>query len=480
MVTVSEGAVAGDDGIKRCWWGNSPPEYRLYHDNEWGRPVGEEDRIFEKLCLEGFQSGLSWLTVLRKREGFRRAFANFDPEVVARFGPADVQRLLSDASIIRHRAKIEAAIANAGAVLELRSQGKSLAGLVWAYEVPARAAPTSGANSGVLDTRIEGPIGAIAPPRLPVRRPHDRVRVDAVPRSGERPPPRLPCPGGNGARAVGLHAATVSPWTGVAGGIPLAHPGLTAPHRRSQIPAKICRSSSRLALPLAVVPGGVWSGSSRPKTSRNKRPRSNRGCHQQDLRPLGLKRTLSPIDRRKWRSGLEVRISDLGFGGGPIWLGQPSDREWNAVDHQFHRSREYFGPGVESDGHVPAVQSVLAQPYPDQPGCIEVHPEQVHPQGFEGLVVKGLQHRNVAPVPRHHLTRLVEGAQVVPALPYHDEVFPVEQRPVYERALEAEQPDLCTRTEVRQHLRDVPIPAVRAFLQLCWRQAEDLLQQGVV
>ncbi len=108
VVTVKEGAVAGDDGIKRCWWGNSPAEYRLYHDNEWGRPVGEEDRIFEKLCLEGFQSGLSWLTVLRKREGFRRAFANFDPEVVARFGPADVQRLLSDASIIRHRAKIEA------------------------------------------------------------------------------------------------------------------------------------------------------------------------------------------------------------------------------------------------------------------------------------------------------------------------------------------------------------------------------------
>jgi DNA-3-methyladenine glycosylase I len=146
VVTVKEGAVAGDDGVKRCWWGNSPAEYRLYHDNEWGRPVGEEDRIFEKLCLEGFQSGLSWLTILRKREGFRRAFANFDPEVVAHFGPADVQRLLADASIIRHRAKIEAAIGNAGAVLELRSQGKSLASLVWAYQVAAKGAPASGAD----------------------------------------------------------------------------------------------------------------------------------------------------------------------------------------------------------------------------------------------------------------------------------------------------------------------------------------------
>ena len=142
-MAVKDGVVAGDDGVKRCPWGNSPAEYRGYHDLEWGRPVGEDNRIFEKLCLEGFQSGLSWLTVLRKRENFRRAFAGFDPQVVAGFGPSDVERLLSDASIIRHRAKIEATIANARAVVELQAQGKSLAGLVWGYEVPAGRAPSS-------------------------------------------------------------------------------------------------------------------------------------------------------------------------------------------------------------------------------------------------------------------------------------------------------------------------------------------------
>ena len=145
-VAVKDGAVAGDDGVKRCPWGNSPAEYRGYHDLEWGRPVGDDNRIFENLCLEGFQSGLSWLTVLRKRESFRKAFAGFDPEVVAGFGSADIERLLSDASIIRHRAKIEATIANARAVIELRAHGKSLAGLVWGYQVPAGKPPSSTAD----------------------------------------------------------------------------------------------------------------------------------------------------------------------------------------------------------------------------------------------------------------------------------------------------------------------------------------------
>ena len=140
---VTEGPVGDDDGLTRCPWGVAPPEYRLYHDAEWGRPVGEDNRVYEKLCLEGFQSGLSWLTVLRKREAFRSAFANFDPAVVATFGEADIERLLSDASIIRHRAKIEATIANARAVLDLKAAGSSLAGLVWAYEVPAQLPPAS-------------------------------------------------------------------------------------------------------------------------------------------------------------------------------------------------------------------------------------------------------------------------------------------------------------------------------------------------
>jgi DNA-3-methyladenine glycosylase I len=126
--------VRGDDGVVRCAWGDSTPEYRGYHDDEWGRPVIDDRRLFEKLCLEGFQSGLSWLTILRKREAFRRAFAGFDFEQVARFGERDVERLLGDASIIRHRGKIEATINNAQRALELVEAESSIAAFVWSYE----------------------------------------------------------------------------------------------------------------------------------------------------------------------------------------------------------------------------------------------------------------------------------------------------------------------------------------------------------
>jgi len=126
----------GDDGGVRCSWGSSTEEYRRYHDSEWGRPIGDDDRIYEKLCLEGFQAGLSWLTILRKREGFRRAFASFDPAVVAGYGEGDVERLLADASIVRNRAKILATITNARATVALRQKGVSLAGLMWQYERP--------------------------------------------------------------------------------------------------------------------------------------------------------------------------------------------------------------------------------------------------------------------------------------------------------------------------------------------------------
>jgi DNA-3-methyladenine glycosylase I len=130
--------VRGDDGRRRCSWGSTPPDYLEYHDREWGRPVADEIRLYEKLCLEGFQSGLSWLTILRKREGFRAAFAGFDPEKVARFGSRDVSRLLRDVSIVRHRGKIEAAIANARAVLAVQDDGRSLAALVWSHEPRGR------------------------------------------------------------------------------------------------------------------------------------------------------------------------------------------------------------------------------------------------------------------------------------------------------------------------------------------------------
>ncbi len=132
--------MSGDD---RCPWGREPADYRAYHDDEWGRPVVDDVRLFEKLCLEGFQSGLSWLTILRKRAGFRAAFAGFDPEVVARFGPADVERLLADTAIVRHRGKIEASVANAAATLRVRDAHGSLAALVWRFEPPGRPAPDS-------------------------------------------------------------------------------------------------------------------------------------------------------------------------------------------------------------------------------------------------------------------------------------------------------------------------------------------------
>jgi DNA-3-methyladenine glycosylase I len=133
--------VKGEDGITRCAWGASAPEYLPYHDLEWGRPVGDENRIYEKLCLEGFQSGLSWLTILRKREGFRAAFASFDPESVADFTEADVDRLLADASIVRHRGKILATIGNARATVQLRERGTSLSALVWQHEPRRSRAP---------------------------------------------------------------------------------------------------------------------------------------------------------------------------------------------------------------------------------------------------------------------------------------------------------------------------------------------------
>ena len=132
------GVVAGPDGKLRCPWGLSAPEYIRYHDEEWGRPVRGDQVIFERLCLEAFQSGLSWLTILRKRENFRAAFAGFDLAAVAGFGEDDRQRLMADAGIVRNRAKINAAIVNAQAALALSG---GLSDLVWSYQDPEQAAP---------------------------------------------------------------------------------------------------------------------------------------------------------------------------------------------------------------------------------------------------------------------------------------------------------------------------------------------------
>jgi DNA-3-methyladenine glycosylase I len=166
------GAVAGPDGLLRCPWALGTPDYVTYHDTEWGRPVTDVRGLYERLTLEAFQSGLSWLTILRKRENFRRAFAGFDPVAVAGFDEQDVARLLGDAGIVRNRAKIEAAVANARVVANL---GQGFADLVLAHRVPDRprpsadAVPASTAESVALSKalrraglRFVGPVTAYA------------------------------------------------------------------------------------------------------------------------------------------------------------------------------------------------------------------------------------------------------------------------------------------------------------------------------
>jgi DNA-3-methyladenine glycosylase I len=148
------GVVVGPDGLGRCPWGVSPPEYLAYHDEEWGRPVRGERALFERISLEAFQSGLSWLIILRKREGFRDAFAGFDAEQVARFDAADEARLLADARIVRNGAKVRATVQNARAVLALREQG-GLEQLLLDHRPPARRGPRATDLSQVPATTPE-------------------------------------------------------------------------------------------------------------------------------------------------------------------------------------------------------------------------------------------------------------------------------------------------------------------------------------
>lgn len=139
------GITTGDDGKSRCHWHANLPDYMRYHDEEWGRPVIDDIRLFEKICLEGFQSGLSWLTILRKRENFRAAFAGFDFEKVALFDDADIERCVADAGIIRHRGKIVSTINNARRAIELKREFGSLARYFWSYE------PGTGDRPGMVD-----------------------------------------------------------------------------------------------------------------------------------------------------------------------------------------------------------------------------------------------------------------------------------------------------------------------------------------
>lgn len=143
MNDETPGLLNGSDGQLRCWWHGNLPDYMTYHDEEWGRPVIDDRRLFEKICLEGFQSGLSWLTILRKRENFRAAFANFEFAQVAQFAEADVERLLKDAGIVRHGGKIRSTINNAKRAIEMCEQEGSLASYFWRQEPRPKERPSS-------------------------------------------------------------------------------------------------------------------------------------------------------------------------------------------------------------------------------------------------------------------------------------------------------------------------------------------------
>jgi len=141
VARLAKGLVLGEEGLARCWWGASTPDYAAYHDEEWGWPVRDDVRLFEKICLEGFQSGLSWLTILRKRENFRNAFAGFDHHKVARFNQRSVERLLKDAGIVRHRGKIESTINNAKRAIEMEDEFGSLSAYFWEHVPPRSERP---------------------------------------------------------------------------------------------------------------------------------------------------------------------------------------------------------------------------------------------------------------------------------------------------------------------------------------------------
>ena len=160
---MSEHLTIGEDGIVRCWWCGDDPTYVAYHDDEWGRRVTDEQELFEKLILDGAQAGLSWITILRKRDGYRRAFAGFDPEAIAAFDDEDVERLLADPGIVRNRQKVNAAIGNARALLAMHADGETLAELVWSHAPPPRRRrpkvgddiPTTTAEAQALSKALE-------------------------------------------------------------------------------------------------------------------------------------------------------------------------------------------------------------------------------------------------------------------------------------------------------------------------------------
>ncbi|TWU56897.1 DNA-3-methyladenine glycosylase 1 [Rubripirellula tenax] len=141
-----EDLLLGSDSVNRCWWCGSNPEYVQYHDEEWGMPIDDDTRLFEKMCLEGFQSGLSWLTILKKRNSFRTAFDGFNFQKVVHFDQTDVDRLMANASIVRHRGKIQSTINNAGRAIEMVAEFGSLATFFWSFEAKRHTSPKTRAD----------------------------------------------------------------------------------------------------------------------------------------------------------------------------------------------------------------------------------------------------------------------------------------------------------------------------------------------
>ena len=151
---MTNGIVHHADGVPRCWWAGNDALYVRYHDEEWARPVVDDNRLFEKICLEGFQAGLSWLTILRKRDAFRHAFVNFDIARVARFGARDVNRLLNDSGIVRHRGKIESAINNARCAQDVVQEYGSLAAYIWQWEPAAKSRPRRLTKAALMELAV--------------------------------------------------------------------------------------------------------------------------------------------------------------------------------------------------------------------------------------------------------------------------------------------------------------------------------------
>jgi DNA-3-methyladenine glycosylase I len=160
-VADETGVVTGADGRRRCWWGGDDPDYVAYHDDEWGRPLHDERALYELLCLEGFQAGLSWITILRKRPAFRTAFAGFDIATVAAFDEEDVARLLADAGIVRHRGKITASIDNARAVQSMHAAGTSLEEVLWSHAPTPRPRPLQNRSEIPAETPASKELAAV-------------------------------------------------------------------------------------------------------------------------------------------------------------------------------------------------------------------------------------------------------------------------------------------------------------------------------